>query len=66
MGRPKKEKQVRMITEEFFSPSENKDRKPNREIELAVRDLHKITSEAMRLFRRQYKLPQLYNNGRGN
>lgn len=66
MGRPKKEKQVRMVTEEFLSPSDNKDRKPNREIELAVRDLHKTTNEAMRLFRRQYRLPHMYNDGKDN
>lgn len=63
MGRPKKQKHVQMVVAEFVNPNtKNKDRTPNREIELAASQMRSEMSEAMRLFRRQQKLPHLYNN----
>lgn len=63
MGRPRKEKNVKMVVAEFVNPNtKNEKRKPNREIELATSQLKREMTEAMRVFRRNQKLPHLYND----
>lgn len=64
MGRPRKQRQAKLIVDDVLStkPSSRKSPELNREFRLARRELDKELSESMRLFRRKYKLEQLYND----
>jgi hypothetical protein len=61
MGRPRKEKRVKMLMENYTAGNTDKREMP-RDMQLATKQMRQEITEAMRTFRRTYKLPHMYND----